>query len=192
MGGGGEAPEPYSRGFTWWMLSHILCETPWKTEQIPKHSLRTAPCAHSTFVNRDAHPTVVTIPAQLERGERSMSVDHTPLLRCFIGLVCFTSFCGASQHGAEPINNPMSSQRLAVVVPCYRGDLYRTVASLERWPTECSPVTLKNTDLVLYYAEGEKDNQAVTSAVSTISAKAGQCFAKTRIVYANIDIEVRS
>ena len=121
-----------------------------------------------------------------------MSVYHTPLLRCFIGLVCFASFCGASQHGAETINGSMSSQRLAVVIPCYRGDLYRTVASLERWPTECSPITLRNMDLVLYYAEGEEDKLAVTSAVSTISAKAGQCFAKTRMVYANLDNVVSS
>ena len=47
-------------------------------------------------------------------------------------------------------------------------------------------------DLVLYYAEGEEDKLAVTSAVSTISAKAGQCFAKTRMVYANLDNVVSS
>lgn len=83
------------------------------------------------------------------------------------------------------------SQRLAVVVPAYQGDLDRAVASLERWPTNCSPLTVQNVDLVLYYAEGEEDRPAVEEAAGAISATAGRCFANLRIVYAHLDDEVR-
>lgn len=119
-----------------------------------------------------------------------MLVYDTPLQRCYINLACFASFCGALQHGVELINDPTSSQRLAVVIPSYRGDPYRTVASFERWPTECSPVTLEKMDIVLYYAKGEEDNLSVIPAVKAISATAGRCLGKTRTLYANLDKEV--
>lgn len=81
-------------------------------------------------------------------------------------------------------------QHLAVVVPVYRGDLSRAVSSLERWPSTCSPLTERNADLVLYYAEGEEDAPAVSAAVDTINETAGSCFAKTRLVYAHLSEEV--
>lgn len=81
-------------------------------------------------------------------------------------------------------------ERLAVVVPAYRGDLSKAVSSLERWPTSCSPVTLSNMDLVLYYAEGEEDSSTVAEAVDIISVSAGRCFSTTRVVYARLDEEV--
>lgn len=83
------------------------------------------------------------------------------------------------------------NQRLGVVVPVYRGDLLRAVASLGRWPTNCSPSTLHNTDLVLYYAEGEEDSPTVDAAADTIIATAGACFSTTRVVYAHLEEEVR-
>lgn len=83
------------------------------------------------------------------------------------------------------------AKHLAVVVPAYQGDLDRAVASLERWPTNCSPLTVENVDLVLYYAEGEEDRSAVEEAAGAISATAGRCFANLRIVYAHLDEEVR-
>ena len=79
---------------------------------------------------------------------------------------------------------------LAVIVPVYRGDLSRAVSSLERWPSTCSPLTERNADLVLYYAEGEEDAPAVTAAVETISKTAGSCFANTRLLYAHLSEEV--
>lgn len=83
------------------------------------------------------------------------------------------------------------SQRLGVVVPAHHGDIDKAVSSLSRWPTECSPVTQQNVDLVLYYAEGEEDVVAA-DAISTIASTAGRCFASTRLVYANLDKEVSS
>lgn len=84
------------------------------------------------------------------------------------------------------------TQHLAVVVPAYRGDLDRAVASLERWPTNCSPLTTQNVDLVLYYAEGEEDRSAVEEAAGAIAATGGRCFADLRIVYAHLEKEVRN
>lgn len=81
-------------------------------------------------------------------------------------------------------------QHLAVVVPVYRGDLSRAVSSLDRWPSTCSPLTERNADLVLYYAEGEEDAPTVTAAVETIKETAGRCFAQTRLVYAHLSVEV--
>ena len=92
---------------------------------------------------------------------------------------------------AEPLPED-PGRHLAVVVPVYRGDLSRAVSSLERWPSLCSPLTEKNADLVLYYAEGEEDAPAVTAAVETIRETAGHCFAETRLVYAHLSDEVRN
>jgi len=91
------------------------------------------------------------------------------------------------RHGTPP-EEP--KHRLAVVVPAYRGDLDRAVASLERWPTECSPLTLQNVDLVLYYAEGEEDRVAVQEAADAVTESAGRCFANLRTVYAHLEKEV--
>lgn len=113
---------------------------------------------------------------------------------------------GASRDGSHP--TPLSGdsknvdwhvigpaddqqQRLAVVVPAYRGDLDRAVASLERWPSNCSPLTLQNVDLVLYYAEGEEDSVEVDAAAGAIADSAGRCFANLRTVYAHLEKEVR-
>lgn len=82
-------------------------------------------------------------------------------------------------------------QRLAVVVPAYEGDLDRAVASLGRWPTDCSSVTQENVDLVLYYAEGEEDAASVDAATTALAESAGRCFAKTLTVYAHLSEEVR-
>ncbi|CAM9164100.1 unnamed protein product [Ectocarpus sp. 6 AP-2014] len=80
-------------------------------------------------------------------------------------------------------------QRLAVVVPAYKGDLDRAVASLGRWPTDCSSVTQQNVDLVLYYAEGEEDAASVDAATTSLAESAGRCFAKTLTVYAHLSEE---
>ncbi|CAM9552037.1 unnamed protein product [Ectocarpus sp. 4 AP-2014] len=81
-------------------------------------------------------------------------------------------------------HNQDSQQRLGVVVPAYDGDLARAVSSLERWPAKCSPLTLKNADLVLYFAK--EASSATASAHDSISSTAGRCFLRTRIVYANL------
>ena len=83
------------------------------------------------------------------------------------------------------------TNRLAVVVPTHRGELPRAVSSLQRWPSSCSPVTKRSVDLVLYYAEGDEDSAVVAEAVQAIAATAGLCFATTRVVYANVNEEVR-
>lgn len=81
-------------------------------------------------------------------------------------------------------------QRLAVVVPAHAGDLPRTVSALDRWPKTCSPITQESVDLVLYYAEGEDDTEPL-DALDTITSTAGNCFADTKLIYANLSLEVR-
>ena len=103
--------------------------------------------------------------------------------------VALSSIAGATcfEHKADPLNG--QEQKLAVIVPAYRGDLQRAVSSLKRWPTACSPLTQRNVDLVLYYAEGAED-EGIDEAVAMISQTAGQCFYRTRTVYANLDKQV--
>lgn len=100
----------------------------------------------------------------------------------------------AAVHGPtefSPETGDGQQQRLAVVVPAYRGDLERAVSSLGRWPSTCSPVTEQNVDLVLYYAEGVEDSAAVEAAFNVIEASAGRCFSKTKTVFAHLEEEVR-
>ena len=94
------------------------------------------------------------------------------------------------KHAFDPVTAD-SSYQLAVVVPTHRGELPRLVSSLQRWPSSCSPVTKRSVDLVLYYAEGDEDSEAVKEVVEVITATAGLCFATTRVVYAYLGDEVR-
>ncbi|CAN0338180.1 unnamed protein product [Ectocarpus fasciculatus] len=95
---------------------------------------------------------------------------------------------GSVMPADEP-QRPEKDSKLAVVVPAYKGDLDRAVASLGRWPTDCSPLTVQNVDLVLYYAEGEEDSEKVGAAAEVIAATAGRCFAGVRTVYAHLEQE---
>ncbi|CAN0201368.1 unnamed protein product, partial [Ectocarpus sp. 12 AP-2014] len=107
---------------------------------------------------------------------------HCPMLRRIVRVAAVlpAAFTFAQDHDHQ---DPQQ-QRLGVVVPAYKGDLARAVSSLERWPAKCSPLTLENADLVLYYAEEESSGTA--SALDSISSTAGRCFSRTRIVYANL------
>eukprot|EP00903_Cladosiphon_okamuranus_P007272 g7050.t1 len=80
---------------------------------------------------------------------------------------------------------------LAVVVPAHRGDLDLAVHSITNWPqpTVCSPLTKTNADLVLYYAGGQEDAEAVAAAADTIAKTAGRCFGVTRTVFAELEKE---
>lgn len=86
----------------------------------------------------------------------------------------------------------LSPQALAVVVPAHSGDLQRAVASLARWPTACSPVTLKHVELVLYYAEGPDDNTWSDDIIAELAQTGGRCFARTSAIFGNLTEEVRS
>lgn len=82
-----------------------------------------------------------------------------------------------------------SQRRLAVVVPAHRGDLDRALASLSRWPSACSEVTLSSVDLILYYA-GDVDEKS-SQILPSLSYTGGRCFSNTQVVYANLTAEVR-
>lgn len=83
-----------------------------------------------------------------------------------------------------------ADERLAVVVPCYEGDLERALASVARWPQACSPVTLSSVDLILYKAEG--DEESAKTILPALEQTAGRCFADTKIVYGHLRDEVSS
>lgn len=76
-----------------------------------------------------------------------------------------------------------------MIVPTHRGDLSLALGSLSKWPTTCSDVTLAAVDLVLYKAESEDESTA--SILSTLQKTAGRCFASTKIIFGNLDDEVR-
>lgn len=79
--------------------------------------------------------------------------------------------------------------RLAVLVPVYKHDVDKALASLALWPTVCWPESLSSMDLVLYKAEGE-DEETSLSLAKSLEATGGKCFANTKVVYANMDEKV--
>lgn len=121
---------------------------------------------------------------------------RTAALAGWLALSGAAALSPAGARDIETAEDPAESsaldpaQHLAVVVPVYRGDISRAVSSLERWPSACTPLTERNADLVLYYAEGEEDASAVIPALETIRQTAGRCFAETRLVYAHLSEEV--
>lgn len=88
------------------------------------------------------------------------------------------SFSSATEHHG----------RMVVIVPVHDGDLGQAFASLARWPSACSPVTLTGMDLVLYKAEEDDDSSA--EILAAIEDTAGRCFAKIKVVYGNLLPEV--
>lgn len=124
-------------------------------------------------------------------------------MNSLLGLA-LTGWAFGTVLGAEPVHQDLSEiqtastransqavppKRLAVIVPAHAGDLPRAIKSLEHWPKLCSSVTLEHADLVLYYAEGPDESTA--DVVPSLHESGGRCFANTRVVYANLDEEVR-
>lgn len=81
-------------------------------------------------------------------------------------------------------------RKLAVVVPSHAGDLDRALASLAKWPTRCHESTLVNAELLLYYAGGPEDR--VAASLPSFAQTGGKCFAATRLIFANLNEEVRA
>lgn len=81
-------------------------------------------------------------------------------------------------------------RRLAVVVPTHAGDLEDTIKALEDWPTDCASDTLEHVDLVIYKAE-PKDEASEDETLERFRGSAGQCFARTRMVYGELTKKVR-
>lgn len=91
--------------------------------------------------------------------------------------------------GSRPnVSLPSSFGKLAVVVPAHEGDLRKALASLSRWPSACSLVTLGHVDLILYYAQApdERSERILPGLTHT----GGRCFARTKVVYGNLTVEV--
>lgn len=82
------------------------------------------------------------------------------------------------------------AQKLAVIVPAHGGDLSRALASLSRWPTKCSGITLHNVELVLYYAGGADDERWSDGVLAALEQTGGRCFARTSVLFGNLTDEV--
>ena len=136
-------------------------------------ALATPPDATTATTATNAASTVVAAAAAALPSPRALEIYDSP-----------TREDGGSDRTRQ-------EQRLAVVVPAHRGDLQRAVSSLSRWPTDCVPLTQRNVDLILYYAEGEEGGDAggAASVLPTIAATAGNCFASTKLVYASLNEE---
>ena len=131
-------------------------------------------------------------------GDTVQGMDRRARIALYALLSCFalTDFAwtasaayGRSNEGR--VHDERTQQRLGVIIPTYRGDLDRAVSSLGRWPKICSPLTQENVDLVLnYYVE--EDDTTAAAAITTVANSAGRCFARTRLVYANLVDQVRT
>lgn len=78
-----------------------------------------------------------------------------------------------------------------MVVPVYDGDLEKSLESMALWPKVCHQETLSKVELVLYKAEREEEGTR-ESLQKALEETAGECFAETKIVYANLKDEVRT
>jgi len=96
--------------------------------------------------------------------------------------------------GATALHLAASDELLAVVVFADKGDLELATQSIKRWPMPeaCSSLTEQNVDLVLYYAGGEEDKEAVSAAADTIAKSGRRCFANTRTMFAELEKKVRA
>lgn len=96
--------------------------------------------------------------------------------------------CGMGND--NPDNFPervAADKKLAVVVPIHAGDSTRAINSLSVWPTACAHSTLRNVDLVIYYA-GDLDDEE--SDIFRIPDEASRCFRATKMVSARLTEEV--
>lgn len=83
-----------------------------------------------------------------------------------------------------------SAPKLAVIVPAHGGDLSRALASLSRWPTKCSDITVHHVELVLYYAGGADDERWSDGVLAALEQTGGKCFAHTSVLFGNLTDEV--
>lgn len=85
-----------------------------------------------------------------------------------------------------------TTKLLAVVVPTHAGDIEEAVVALSKWPDVCSAITLHRMQLVVYYAGNEGDGVWSDDVIPAVARTGGRCFERTRVVFANLDKEVRA
>lgn len=88
------------------------------------------------------------------------------------------------------------AHRLAIVVPLPLGvHLDLAVSSMKHWPSQCSALTMQNTDLVLYFnpeLAGEDPRYAAGAADAIADSALGRwCFSETRAVHGQQEVRPR-
>lgn len=79
-----------------------------------------------------------------------------------------------------------AGRKLAVVVPMYDGDVDESFDAMRLWPTNCSPLNVRYTDLVIYYAEAVSEH----ALLRRVPKAASMCFRHTKVVNAGLTAEV--
>lgn len=79
-----------------------------------------------------------------------------------------------------------AGRQLAVVVPMYDGDVDESFDAMRLWPTNCSPLNVRYTDLVIYYAEAVNEH----ALLRKVPTAASMCFRRTKVVNAGLTAEV--
>ncbi|CAM9769234.1 unnamed protein product [Ectocarpus sp. 6 AP-2014] len=78
-----------------------------------------------------------------------------------------------------------AGRKLAVVVPMYDGDVDESFDAMRLWPTNCSPLNVRYTDLVIYSAEPVNEH----ALLSKVPTAASMCFRRTKVVSAGLTAE---
>lgn len=158
-----------------------------------------SPCSDLGPVPPSAHVNGISSKLLQRRSTISRASSSCGIARCFLVALAFAALGLVlnflfllrleERRTILSVSRPSRQGKLAVVVPAHRGDLDRALASLSRWPTACSPVTLSSVDLILYYAAAPDDKSV--RILPSLSWTGGRCFAHTQVVYANLTDEVR-
>lgn len=85
----------------------------------------------------------------------------------------------------------IEARKLAVVVPTHAGDLADALVALSSWPDVCSAIALAHMQLVLYYSGNVGDGAWSDDVIPTVERTGGRCFERTRVVFADLDKEVK-
>ena len=146
----------------------------------------------------------------IERGSRGLATRHhtTMLLdrkrvfsasvrACGFGVGSMALFSTIFYFGGWGVNQKVASstsgvwpagldRQLAVVVPMFEGDVDESFDAMRLWPTKCSPLTLRHTDLVIYHADAADE----LALLRSVPKAASTCFRHTKVVNAHLAAEV--
>lgn len=128
---------------------------------------------------------------------RSSSVFSAIMVICcccvtnlvLLGTICLFGSSGCNRNIALPEGGEWAAgagRKLAVVVPMYDGDVDESLDAMRLWPTNCSPLNVRYTDLVIYSAEAVNEHALLRG----VSKEASVCFRHTKVVHAGLTAEV--
>lgn len=91
------------------------------------------------------------------------------------------------QQNEKDINpHLLIHKKLAIVVSVHQEDKDRAIQSLQKWPSNCHPLTMDNVYVVIYQAESETS----VDFLARVAEGPGKCFWKTSLVSGHLLPEV--